>query len=90
MPRFTICFATDLHGSERCFRKFFNAGKFYGADAVGPGRGRGRKGAHTRRQLAELRDNPDQLTRAFEKVISQTLEQWLSNRDPRGHLSPPA
>jgi len=34
MPGFTVYFATDLHGSEQCFRKFLNAGKFYGADAV--------------------------------------------------------
>jgi Icc-related predicted phosphoesterase len=34
MARFTIYFATDIHGSERCFRKFLNAGKSYGADAV--------------------------------------------------------
>jgi uncharacterized protein len=27
-----IFFATDIHGSERCFRKFVNAGKFYGVD----------------------------------------------------------
>jgi len=27
-----IFFATDVHGSERCFRKFLNAGKFYGVD----------------------------------------------------------
>jgi Icc-related predicted phosphoesterase len=26
-----LFFATDIHGSERCFRKFINAGKFYGA-----------------------------------------------------------
>jgi Icc-related predicted phosphoesterase len=29
-----IYFATDLHGSERTFRKFINAGKFYGADLL--------------------------------------------------------
>lgn len=34
MARFRIYFATDIHGSERCFRKFLNAGKAYGADAV--------------------------------------------------------
>src|SRR6266851_479184 len=34
MGRFTLYFATDIHGSERCFRKFLNAGKAYGADAV--------------------------------------------------------
>ncbi|HEX6231105.1 MAG TPA: metallophosphoesterase [Actinomycetota bacterium] len=34
MARFTIYFATDIHGSEACFRKFLNAGAFYGVDAV--------------------------------------------------------
>lgn len=30
----TIFFTTDIHGSERCFRKFLNAGKFYEADVL--------------------------------------------------------
>jgi uncharacterized protein len=34
MAKFTIYFASDIHGSERCFMKFLNAGKAYGADAV--------------------------------------------------------
>ncbi len=34
MAKFTIYFATDIHGSERCFFKFLNAGKAYGVDAV--------------------------------------------------------
>lgn len=29
-----IFFATDIHGSEICFRKVLNAGKFYGAEVV--------------------------------------------------------
>jgi uncharacterized protein len=29
-----IFFATDIHGSDRCLRKFLNAGRFYGVDAV--------------------------------------------------------
>lgn len=29
-----IFYATDVHGSETCFMKFINAGKFYGADVV--------------------------------------------------------
>jgi Icc-related predicted phosphoesterase len=29
-----IFFATDLHGSDRCFRKFVNAGKHYGVDHI--------------------------------------------------------
>ena len=29
-----LFYATDVHGSDRCFTKFVNAGAFYGADAV--------------------------------------------------------
>jgi uncharacterized protein len=29
-----IFFATDIHGSETCWRKFLNAGKHYGADVL--------------------------------------------------------
>ncbi|MDO8484835.1 MAG: hypothetical protein Q7S35_07805 [Candidatus Limnocylindrales bacterium] len=29
-----VFFATDVHGSERTWRKFLNAGKFYGADVL--------------------------------------------------------
>lgn len=32
--RLTIFFASDIHGSERVFRKFLNAGTHYGADAM--------------------------------------------------------
>ncbi len=32
MPK--IFFATDLHGSEMCWRKFLNAGRFYEADVL--------------------------------------------------------
>ena len=30
----TIFFASDLHGSEVCFKKFVSAAKFYGADTL--------------------------------------------------------
>jgi len=30
----TIFFATDIHGSDICWSKFLNAGKFYGADTL--------------------------------------------------------
>jgi uncharacterized protein len=30
----TIFYVTDIHGSEICWRKFLNAGAFYGADVV--------------------------------------------------------
>jgi hypothetical protein len=29
-----VYFATDIHGSEVCWRKFLNAAKFYGADTL--------------------------------------------------------
>ena len=29
-----LFYATDIHGSERCFRKFINAGAFYGAHVL--------------------------------------------------------
>jgi uncharacterized protein len=32
--RTRLYFATDLHGSSKCFRKFLNAGPTYGADAL--------------------------------------------------------
>jgi Icc-related predicted phosphoesterase len=32
--RTTLFYATDLHGSERTYRKFVNAGKFYQADVL--------------------------------------------------------
>src|SRR5258706_1204071 len=41
MPR--IFFATDLHGSEMCWRKFLNAAKFYDADVLICGGGMTRK-----------------------------------------------
>ena len=31
---FTIFFATDVHGSNVCFKKFVGAAKFYGADVL--------------------------------------------------------
>ena len=30
----TLFFATDVHGSDICWSKFLNAGKFYGADKM--------------------------------------------------------
>jgi Icc-related predicted phosphoesterase len=33
-PTVRIFFATDIHGSETCWRKFLNSGKHYGADAI--------------------------------------------------------
>jgi len=32
--RTKVFFVSDVHGSDRCFKKFVNAGKFYGADVL--------------------------------------------------------
>ena len=32
--KLTIFFASDLHGSAICFKKFVNGAKFYGADVL--------------------------------------------------------
>lgn len=34
MTRTKLFFITDVHGSDRCFRKFVNAGKFYGVNVL--------------------------------------------------------
>lgn len=34
MPKTRLFYATDIHGSERCFTKFINAGPFYKADVL--------------------------------------------------------
>jgi len=34
MPRLRVFFATDLHGSEQCFKKFLSAAKVYGANVL--------------------------------------------------------
>ena len=33
-PTYTLFFASDLHGSDKCFRKFLRAREFYGVDAL--------------------------------------------------------
>lgn len=127
MAGFSIYFATDIHGSEHCFRKFLNAGKFYGVDAVilgGDIAGKGLvpivegpdgtwdvtffgKPVHLEdeEQVKDLerrlrtqglyayRTTPDEveqiakddehLDRAFERVIGESVEQWVTMADQR-------
>ena len=34
MATTTIYYVSDIHGSERCYRKFLNAAKFYKANVL--------------------------------------------------------
>ena len=76
-----VYFATDLHGSSKCFRKFVNAGTGVRRRRPGPGRRRRRQGApddrpRTRRTLAlpfigtdyDVEDGPE--LEALEKLIA--------------------
>jgi Icc-related predicted phosphoesterase len=51
VPR--LFFATDVHGSEICWKKFLNAGKFYGADVLVLG------GDMTGKALVPIAQQPD-------------------------------
>ena len=31
---FSLYYASDVHGSDQCWRKFLGAGRFYGVDAL--------------------------------------------------------
>ena len=48
-----IFFATDVHGSETCWRKFLRCGEFYGADVIVLG------GDMTGKALVPIVENPD-------------------------------
>jgi Icc-related predicted phosphoesterase len=117
MPR--VFFATDLHGSEMCWRKFLNAAKFYeadvlicggdmtgkaiipiveedgrftmtmagqaqtvGADAVGDVEAQVRRRGYyplrvTPERLAELDENAETRTHAFQKVMLDGVQRWM-------------
>lgn len=69
MPR--LFFATDVHGSEICWKKFLNAAKFYKADVLVLG------GDMTGKALVPIQQTPDG---AWKGVLLQQ-EFRLSNED---------
>ncbi|MBN8581322.1 MAG: metallophosphoesterase [Anaerolineae bacterium] len=89
----TIFFATDIHGSDICWSKFLNAGKFYGADqlilggdmtgkAVVPFIHQG--GLNYRVTLLEQAfeiTNEDEMTDMRKKVRSRGYYPYLTNPD---------
>ena len=73
-----IFYATDVHGSEVCWRKFLNAGPFHKADVlilggdlafgvVAPGSESQRRGRH----VFERNDVPTQVAEDFERREAQ-------------------
>jgi Icc-related predicted phosphoesterase len=84
-----LYFATDIHGSDVCFRKFLAAAKVYQADAVilgGDFAGKAlvpvlaRDGELTVRmeagELAALEADPAALDRLFRSEIAAQLQRW--------------
>jgi Icc-related predicted phosphoesterase len=54
-----VFFATDIHGSDLCFKKFLNAGRFYGASHLIMG------GDITGKSLVTIHEGPDGWTGHF-------------------------
>jgi Icc-related predicted phosphoesterase len=77
-----LFFATDIHGSETCWRKFLNSGAHYGADAIVLGGDMTGKalvpvvsdgGDHWHATLLEVRQELDgeEAVRAFEDAVAR-------------------
>jgi Icc-related predicted phosphoesterase len=82
-PRGTrLFFATDIHGSEQCFRKWLNAAKVYEADALILG------GDITGKALVPLvRSNGSWAGEVFGKQVSAAGEEELSALQHRIRMS---
>jgi Icc-related predicted phosphoesterase len=65
----TLFFATDLHGSEICWKKFVNAASFYGADLLVLG------GDFTGKLVVPIIEQPDGTYRADRHGKEQILQQ---------------
>ena len=81
MPR--IFFTTDIHGSDVCWRKFVNAGKFYDADVLVLGGDIAGKGT----LLIEERDGGWQASRGgrdFRADTREELEELLARTRDAG------
>lgn len=71
-PTFSLFFATDMHGSEKCFRKFLKAADFYGVDALVLG------GDLTGKLMVSVVEQPDGSHTAMfldKQVVATTAEE---------------
>ncbi len=95
----TIFFATDIHGSDICWNKFLNAGKFYGADVLILGgdmtgkaivpiveQGGGVYRTNLLQQDFELRGT-DELADLTKRIRSRGYYPYLTNPDEIAELS---
>src|SRR5229473_1512763 len=89
MPR--IFFATDLHGSEMCWRKFLNAAKFYeaeilicGGDMTGKAmipivEENGHYTVHvTPERLQELDEDAEKRKECFQEIMLDGVRRWMN------------
>src|SRR6266508_3040063 len=87
MPK--IFYATDVHGSEVCWRKFLNAGPFYKADvlilggditgkAIVPIVESDGKWETTREEYQALKADEKLVDAKFKEVMLATVERWMS------------
>ena len=95
----TIFFATDIHGSDICWNKFLNAGKFYGADVLILGgdmtgkaivpvieQGAGLYKTTLLQQDFELR-GPEELAEMLKRIRSRGYYPYLTNPEEILELS---
>jgi uncharacterized protein len=68
-PTTRIYFATDIHGSDRCFRKFLNAAEFYGAQVLILG------GDITGKTLVPIQETSDGYTARFNANRYEGLDE---------------
>lgn len=79
--RTKIFFASDVHGSDRCFRKFLNAGKFYGASVLILG------GDVTGKTIVPMVKMADGTVKVTENGKVRALESQLQVNEMRKNVS---
>src|ERR671921_882620 len=95
-PDTRVFFATDIHGSETCWRKFLNSGKHYeanimilGGDMTGKAlvpiveEGKGRWHSTLLENRSELEADEDLRNELFYKEMLGTIERWMHMADEK-------
>jgi Icc-related predicted phosphoesterase len=89
----SLYYASDVHGSDQCWRKFLGAGRFYGADALIMGGDltgkaivpieRNGSGAFRTKFVGEVRrgSTPEELEQLLDAVRYNGMYPWLATRE---------